>query len=66
MIGLKRGTLLLCNHCVEWKKEASLIISQLKKVMNECAIDIQHIGSTSIKSIKSKPIIDIVIGVNSF
>lgn len=29
-------------------------------------VDIQHIGSTSIKNIKSKPVIDIIVGVTNF
>lgn len=66
MIGLKRGTVLLCNHCEKWKPEAERIIAQLKAILGGFAMDIQHIGSTSIKNIKAKPIIDIAIGVNSF
>ncbi len=30
MLGLKRGTVLLCDHCNEWENEAKNIISQLK------------------------------------
>ena len=66
MIGLKRGTVLLCDHCETWKLEAERIIAQLKAVLGSFAIDIQHIGSTSINHIKAKPIIDIAIGINSF
>lgn len=66
MLGLKRGTVLLCDHCKEWEFEANSVISQLKAIFGNYAVDIQHIGSTSIKSIKAKPIIDIAIGVNSF
>lgn len=66
MIGLKRGTVLMCDHCVEWEIEAKTIISKLKEILGDYAVGIQHIGSTSIKNIKAKPIIDIVIGVNSF
>lgn len=66
MIGLKRGTVSLSEHCEEWKDEANIIICQLKEILGGYAVDIQHIGSTSIKSIKAKPIIDIVIGVKCF
>ena len=34
--------------------------------MKNDIVDVQHIGSTSIKSICAKPIIDIVVGVNDF
>lgn len=66
MIGLKRKTVLLCDYCVEWEIEAQKIIIQLKNILGEYAVDIQHIGSTSMKNIKSKPIIDIAIGVKTF
>ena len=66
MLGLKRGTVSLCDHCNEWKIEANRIMTQLKDILGDFAVDVQHIGSTSIKNIKAKPIIDIAIGVNSF
>ena len=66
MIGLKRGIVLMCNHCAEWETEAKKLIVQLKEILGEYAVDIQHIGSTSIKGIKAKPIIDIAIGVKDF
>ena len=66
MIGLKKGMVLMCEHHAEWEIKANIIIHKLKQVLGNYAIDIQHIGSTSIKTIKAKPIIDIAIGVNSF
>ncbi len=66
MLGLKRGTVMLCDHCKDWEIEANRIITQLKDILGAFAVDVQHIGSTSIKNIKAKPIIDIAIGVNSF
>ena len=66
MVGLKRGTVVVEPHKVEWEIAAQEIISILNQVLKEDIIDVQHIGSTSIKSICAKPIIDIVIGVSSF
>ncbi|MCI8485334.1 MAG: GrpB family protein [Lachnospiraceae bacterium] len=63
MIGLKRGTVKLIAHQNEWDKEAKRTIEKLKHFLGNTAIDIQHIGSTAISSIHSKPIIDIAIGV---
>ena len=37
-----------------------------RQILQSDAIDIQHIGSTSIRSICAKPIIGIVVGVSSF
>ena len=66
MIGLKRGTVLMCDHCTEWKCAANMIISELKEILGDYAVDIQHIGSTSVNNIKAKPIIDIAVGVGDF
>lgn len=65
-IGLHRGMVALEPHRVEWETAAQETINQLKDILGEDAIDIQHIGSTSIRSICAKPIIDIVIGVADF
>lgn len=66
MIGLKRGTVKLCEHEKEWEIEAQNTISRLSKILGDVAKDIQHIGSTSILSIKAKPIIDIAVAVDDF
>ncbi len=66
MIGLKRGTVMLCDHEKEWETEAQNTILRLKNILGDVAKDIQHVGSTSIKSIKAKPIIDIAVAVDSF
>lgn len=66
MIGLKRGTVKLCEHEKEWETEAQNTISRLRKILGNVIKDIQHVGSTSIFSIKAKPIIDIAIAVDDF
>lgn len=65
MIGLKRGTVELLPHQPLWKDVAAKTIMLLKSLLNNVAIDIQHVGSTSIDSIYAKPIIDIAVGVDS-
>lgn len=66
MIGLKRGTVELCEHELEWEENAALTIEKLKRIFGVAAVDIAHVGSTSITKIKAKPIIDIAVAVNSF
>lgn len=65
-IGLKRGTVILEKHSIEWEQSAEKIIRKLKAILKEDIIDAQHIGSTSLKTINAKPIVDIVVGVTSF
>ena len=64
MIGLKRGTVELHPHDPEWENLAAVTIEQLKNILKAVARDIRHVGSTSISSIKAKPIIDIAIAVD--
>lgn len=66
MIGLKRGTVKLLNHEKEWELEAQRTIFRLYKIIGTVARDIQHVGSTSILTIKAKPIIDIAVAVDDF
>ncbi len=63
-LGLKRGTVKLLPHQEQWDKAAKDTILTLKAMLGGVAIDIQHIGSTTIHGIYSKPIIDIAVGVN--
>ena len=66
MLGLKRGVAKLCDHQASWDESANEIIHKLKEIFGNVALDIQHVGSTSIMHIKAKPIIDIAVGVRSF
>jgi GrpB-like predicted nucleotidyltransferase (UPF0157 family) len=66
-LGLKQGIIIeLSDHDTEWEKFAAETIKRLWHVFGAIARDIQHVGSTAIKNIKAKPIIDIAIGVNEF
>ena len=65
MIGLKRGTVELLPHNPLWENVAAETIKKLKSLLNDVAIDIQHVGSTSIQNICAKPIIDIAVSVNT-
>lgn len=63
-IGLRMGTVKVEQHNPEWETTAKNTIEQLKDILKNAAVDIQHVGSTAIKKICAKPIIDIVIGVS--
>jgi len=65
MLGLKRGTVILCEHQTLWEKSAREVINVLRKVLGDTVKGIQHVGSTAIPSIPAKPIIDIAVGVDS-
>ena len=64
MVGLKRGIVKLTGYQETWEAEADQTIAELKRLLYDVAVDIQHIGSTAIPSIHAKPIIDIAVGVH--
>lgn len=66
MIGLRRGDVSLFEHQKEWETEGERTVKELSGILGNDARDIQHVGSTSIKSIKAKPIIDIAVGTDDF
>lgn len=47
MIGLKRNTVQLYDHEVEWEIEAQNTICRLRSILGDVIRDIQHVGSTS-------------------
>ena len=65
-LGLKRGTVALVPHEAAWEAEAARIIENLKGILGDTAVDIQHVGSTAIPAICAKPIVDIAVAVRSF
>ncbi|MBQ3223074.1 MAG: GrpB family protein [Clostridia bacterium] len=65
MLGLKRGTVVLCPHEKEWEEAAQQTISLLRSILGDTAVDIQHVGSTAIRGISAKPILDLVVAVRS-
>ena len=60
-IGLKRGYLEIMDYREDYKEIYEEEKENLLKIYNNLIKIIDHVGSTSIKSIKSKPIIDILI-----
>jgi len=53
----------LVKYDPEWKSLFEIEKEKLIKIINSKEIKVEHIGSTSIPDIYSKPIIDIMIGV---
>lgn len=64
--GLMRGTVTLEMHRSEWETLAQQTIQTLRWILRENITDAQHVGSTAIKGICAKPIIDLVVGVPDF
>ncbi|MGX8795144.1 GrpB family protein [Fusibacter sp. JL298sf-3] len=56
----------LKKHNPNWRKMYEDEALALRSIFKMDLIDIQHVGSTSIRSVDAKPIIDIVIGLETF
>ncbi|MCR8630297.1 GrpB family protein [Paenibacillus radicis (ex Xue et al. 2023)] len=66
MLGLPKGEVFLIPWTVEWEKEFLLEKERIEEVIGNKILSVHHIGSTSIKDLSSKPIIDIAIVIQSF
>lgn len=62
-LGLKQGVVLLVPHNPAWKTAFDLEAEVVRSVLGASLIDIQHIGSSSIPGIRSKPILDMMVGI---
>ena len=60
-VGLKRGILELMDYREDYSQIYEEEKKELLQIYKERISSIDHVGSTSIKNIKSKPIIDILI-----
>jgi GrpB-like predicted nucleotidyltransferase (UPF0157 family) len=65
MIGLARGSVKVVPYSFNWKEIYKQEEKLLYLLLGEAAIDIQHVGSTSIEGLDAKPIIDIAVGVKA-
>lgn len=64
----------MMNDCIEkpvvpyqpaWKQKFETEAGVIKSILGDDALDIQHIGSTSVEGLSAKPIIDIAVLTNS-
>lgn len=64
-MGLKVGTVKLEKYNLHWKKLFEDENEKLLKIFGALAIEIEHVGSTSIEGLSAKPIIDIAVALKS-
>ena len=51
---------------VEWKRAFEQIEAELLRVLNDVAVAIEHIGSTSVEGLAAKPVIDIDVVIRDY
>ena len=58
--------IIIVEHNPDWKLFFALEVERIYQVLNsDLIVRIEHFGSTAISGLAAKPIIDILIGVNS-
>ena len=63
-LGVKNGTVRILEHDPKWADEASRMINHLKTFLTgDDFLDFEHVGSTAIKGIPAKPIVDIAVAI---
>lgn len=65
-LGLKNDEVVIVPYEKGWKEEFDKVKQEIMFYTKLPSTQIEHIGSTSIEGIRAKPIIDILIGVDSF
>lgn len=62
-LGLQRGVVKLSEHDDSWHEIFVSEKEKLQDILGDKVLGIEHVGSTAIKGIKAKPILDIMLGV---
>ncbi len=65
MEGVERYKVNLMPHNAAWEEEYKQVYAELKQCWNTNILGIQHIGSTAIKAIYAKPILDVAVKLQS-
>lgn len=65
MEGVEKNKVRLLPHNPEWDTEFLRVSAELQKIWGENILDLQHVGSTAIKAICAKPILDIAVRLNA-
>lgn len=66
MLGLPRGEVFLVPWTSEWEKEFELEKKRIKDAIGQSIMNVHHIGSTAVKNLSAKPILDIAIEIEDF
>jgi GrpB-like predicted nucleotidyltransferase (UPF0157 family) len=63
VLGLENNVVRLSDHSPLWADLYREEENRLRSAVGHLIIDLQHIGSTSIRGVKAKPILDMMAGV---
>jgi GrpB-like predicted nucleotidyltransferase (UPF0157 family) len=63
MLGLKHNTNVLVDYDPAWEIAFAEERERLRDALGAAALGIEHYGSTSVRGMRAKPILDILVGV---
>ena len=66
MQGVQWMKVKLLPHDDKWHEEFERTKQLICRVWGDTVVDVQHVGSTSIRSISAKPILDVAVVLRSF
>lgn len=66
MLGLPKGEVFLIPWTEDWEREFILEKERIQNRIGNYTVAVHHIGSTSVKHLIAKPIIDIAIEIKNF
>lgn len=64
-MGLVKGEVKLEQYDAKWQADFLAEKAELEKIFGDVALEIEHVGSTSVRGLSAKPIIDIAVAVNT-
>ena len=65
MLGVERYRVALVPHDDNWSNEYELARDEMMNILGDNIIEINHVGSTAIKGIVAKPILDVAVVVKN-
>ena len=66
MIGVERYKVVLAPHDENWADEYKTTQNEIKSILGDNIIEIHHVGSTAIKGISAKPILDVAVVIKAW
>jgi len=64
-LGLRKGAVSLSPHNPAWLELGVHECSAVRAILGQLAVDVQHVGSTSVDSLDAKPILDIAADLHT-
>jgi len=63
MIGLQRHTVRVVEYSPKWASLGEDVCRKVRNAGGELLVDVQHVGSTAVPGLPSKPILDVAVAV---